>query len=547
MAQSNAEVYGDKALYIFKESGETQRVTYNEFWEMVRTFGSGLYQYGLNGKNIAVVGDTHPSWTAAFIATVSTGGVIVPLDKELDSDQMVEFMKIAECNALVYTASMNSKIEAIREELSFLDYLIPVCTENSDKKILPFQTVADSGQEALESGSTAFADYKMDMDALSVILFTSGTSGTSKGVMLSQGNLVAAINASCNTMQHDRDDSLVSVLPIHHTYELTCGQFAASNLGITSYICDGLRYATRNFKDFKPTMLILVPLFLETVHKRIWEELKRKGMTKKVRAAMALSDSMLKMGIDMRPKMFSQITAAFGGNLKSIVCGGAPIDPKIIRDFYSFGITVLQGYGITECAPLVAVNRAGKVKFNTVGQSVPNCEVKIEPLPESANGEGEILVKGDNVMLGYYKNEEANRAAFTDDGWFRTGDVGTIDKQGYITITGRLKNIIIASNGKNIYPEELEEKLNRISAVRECVVVGREEASGEVVITAVIVPNYEVLGEGTTDTAVSFILKEAIAQINRGLPSYKHINHFEVRHEDFEKTLTKKIKRFLVK
>lgn len=547
MAQSNAEVYGDKALYIFKENGETQRVTFHEFWEMVRAFGSGLYQYGLNGKNIAVVGDTHPSWTAAFIATVSTGGVIVPLDKELDSDQMVEFMKIAECNVLVYTASMNSKIEAIREELSFLDYLIPVSTENSDEKILPFQTVTASGQEAMESGSTAFADYEMNMDALSVILFTSGTSGTSKGVMLSQGNLVAAINASCNTMQHDRDDSLVSVLPIHHTYELTCGQFAASNLGITSYICDGLRYATRNFKDFKPTMLILVPLFLETVHKRIWEELKRKGMTKKVRAAMALSDSMLKMGIDMRPKMFSQITAAFGGNLKSIVCGGAPIDPKIIRDFYSFGITVLQGYGITECAPLVAVNRAGRVKFNTVGQPVPNCEVKIDPLPESANGEGEILVKGDNVMLGYYKNEEANRAAFTDDGWFHTGDVGTMDKQGYITITGRLKNIIIASNGKNIYPEELEEKLNRISAVRECVVVGREEASGEVVITAVIVPNYEVLGEGTTDTAVSFILKEAIAQINRSLPSYKHINRFEVRHEDFEKTLTKKIKRFLVK
>ncbi len=547
MAQTNAEIYSDKALYIFKENGETKKTTYHEFWEGICAFGTGLYQYGLNGKNIAVVGDTHPAWTTAFIAAVSTGGVIVPLDRELDGDQMVEFMKIAECCALVYTASMDSKIESIRENLSFLDYLIPVDGSGSGKNILPFQSVIVKGQEAIEKGDTTFLDHEINMESMCAVLFTSGTSGTSKGVMLSHGNLTAAINASCDAMQYDRDDSLVSVLPIHHTYELTCGQFAASNLGVTSYICDGLRYATRNFKDFKPTLLILVPLFLETVHKRIWEELRRKGMVKKVRAAMALSDSMLKIGIDMRPKMFSQITAAFGGNLKSIVVGGAPIDPKIIRDFYSFGITVLQGYGITECAPLVAVNRAGKVKFNTVGQPVLNCQVKIDPMPESTNGEGEILVKGDNVMLGYYKNDEANRAVFTDDGWFRTGDVGTMDKNGYITITGRLKNVIIASNGKNVYPEELEEKLNRVSAVRECVVVGREEASGEVVITAVIVPNYEVLGEGTTDTAVSFILKEAIAQINRTLPPYKHINRFEVRHEDFEKTLSKKIKRFLVK
>lgn len=547
MAQSNADIYGDKALYIFKENGETKRITYHEFWENVHAFGTGLYQYGLNGKNIAIVGDTHPTWTAAFIATVSTGGVVVPLDRELDGDQMVEFMKIAECSALVYTSSMNSKIESIKKDLSFLDYLIPADASVSGESVLPFQAVIAKGQEALEKGDTAFLDHEIDMQSMCAVLFTSGTSGTSKGVMLSHGNLTAAVNASCDGVQRDRDDSLVSVLPIHHTYELTCGQLAGSNMGLTTYICDGLRYATRNFKEFKPTMLVLVPLFLETVHKRIWEELRRKGMTKKVRAAMALSDSMLKVGIDLRPKMFSQITAAFGGNLKSIIVGGAPIDPKIIRDFYSFGITIQQGYGITECAPLVAVNRVGKVKFDTVGQPVLNCEVKIDPLPESVNGEGEILVKGDNVMLGYYKNEEANRTAFTEDGWFRTGDVGTMDKQGYITITGRLKNIIIASNGKNIYPEELEEKLNRISAVRECVVVGREEASGEVVITAVIVPNYEVLGEGTTDTAVSFILKEAIAQINRTLPSYKHINRFEVRHEDFEKTLSKKIKRFLVK
>ncbi len=549
LVYSNADCYGDKALYIYKENGETVKKTYNEFLNDVRNFSTALYSRGLAGKSIAVTGDTHPAWMVAFLAVICTGGIIVPLDRELDVDQAIEFMKIANCSALVYTSGMNKKIEGAIDKMAFLDALIPVDSEYAGDKVIPFQVMCAEGAFAVESGDTSFDDHRFDMDAVSAILFTSGTTGSSKGVMLSHGNFVAAVNASADAMQYDRDDTLVSVLPIHHTYELTCGQLTASNLGMTTYISDGLRYVTRNFKEFKPTALVLVPLFLETVYKKIWQELDRKKMTNKVRAAMKMSDGLLKMGIDIRPRLFHDITAAFGGNLKSIVVGGAPIDPKIIRDFYSFGITVLQGYGITECAPLVAVNRAGHVKFTSVGKPVLNCQVKIEPLPESTDDdvEGEILVKGPNVMKGYYQNEEATSAVFTEDGWFRTGDVGFMDKKGYITITGRLKNVIIASNGKNVFPEELEERLNRLSAVRECVVVGREEESGEVVITAVIVPDYGVLGEGTTDTAVSFILKEAIAQINRTLPPYKHINRFELRHEDFEKTLTKKIKRFLVK
>ena len=547
MMESTAQIYGERPVFIYRENGEKKQLTYNEFWEDIRAFGTGLYQYGLAGKRIAVVGDTHPAWLTAFIATISTGGVIVPLDKELDGDQMVEFLKIAECSALVYTASMAKRIDALRKDLAFLDYLIPAVAEEGDADVLPLGAVIAKGQEALEGGDTAFMDLVPDTDAMASIMFTSGTSGTSKGVVLSHKNFVASINASCDCTQYDKDDVLVAVLPIHHAYELICGELSAYNMGITICICDGLRYASRNFKEYNPTALILVPLFLETVHKKIWDEIKKKKMEKKVRAAMALSNSLLKVGVDLRPKFFREITSAFGENLKSIIVGGAPIDPGILSDFYSFGITVQQGYGITECSPLVACNRAGRIKFHSVGEPVLGCEVKIDPLPESTKGEGEILVKGDNVMPGYYKNDEANRAVFTEDGWFRTGDVGTVDKDGFVTITGRLKNVIIASNGKNVYPEELEEKLLRVPAVRECVVLGREEASGEVVITAIIVPNYDVLGEGTTDTAASFILKEAIAQVNRTLPPYKHINHFEVRHEDFEKTPSKKIKRFLVK
>lgn len=547
MLRSAAERFNDKALYVYKENGELLTTTYSQFYNEVRAFATGLYEVGLAGKNIAVIGDTHPAWLCAYYSVMLTGGIIVPLDHELDMVQAEGFMHIAKCSALVYTSAMNEKIEERADSLDFLEYLIPQSSDISGDKILSFDRILEIGNAALEGGNTRFDDAEFDMKKVSAILFTSGTTGTSKGVMLSHGNLVASANASCRSTQYSPEDCCVSVLPIHHTYEMTTGHLAVTNIGMTVYVCEGIRYVTRCFKEYKPTMLLVVPLYLETIHKKIWAEIRRKGLEKKVRAGMAISNNLLKLGIDNREKLFGEITAVFGGRLKSVVVGGAPIDPVIIKDLYAFGISVFQGYGITECSPLVSVNRPGKVKFDSVGQVVENCEVKIAPLPEGDNGEGEILVRGDNVMLGYYENEEATEAAFTEDGWFRTGDIGRIDKKGYITITGRLKNVIIASNGKNVFPEELEERLLRIPAVHECVVVGRTGESGETVITAVIVPDYEVIGEAASDTAANMVLKEAIAQVNKNLPAYKHINRFEIRHEDFEKTLTKKIKRFLVK
>ncbi len=547
MLSKNSEVFGDKVQYIYKNNGEMCEKTFIEFGNDVKNFSTALYEKGLAGKRIAVIGDTHPAWMTAFYSTIITGGVVVPLDRELDADQMVEFIKIAGCAAIVYTAALNAKVEGAVDKLDFLEYFIPVApSELESDKVLPFDSLISIGETLVNCGDKRYDDEESELDRMAAILFTSGTTGTSKGVMLSYKNFVACANACCRSMQYDKDDVLVSVLPIHHTYELSTTQISGTNIGATIVICEGVRYATRYFKEYKPTAVILVPLFLETIHKKIWAEIKKKGMEKKVRTAISVSDALLKTGVDIREKMFSDITSVFGGNLKSIVAGGAPLDPKIVKDFYSFGITVLQGYGITECSPLVSVNRPGKVVFNSVGQPVEGVEVKIEKLPDSVGDEGEILIKGDNVMMGYYENEDATAEVLTEDGWFRSGDIGTVDKKGYIYITGRLKNVIIASNGKNIYPEELEDYLYRISAVKECVVIGRDGEDG-VSITAVIVPDYEVLGEGASDTAVSFILKEAIAQINRNLPSYKHINRFEIRKEDFERTLSKKIKRFLVK
>ena len=382
------------------------------------------------------------------------------------------------------------------------------------------------------------------MQEMCALLFTSGTTGTSKGVMLSQKNLTAAVNASCLSMSYDHKNTFVSVLPPHHTYELTCGNLAMINIGGSVFINDSIKYAMRNFASFKPNTLVLVPLFLETMHKKIWDEINKKGMTKKVKLGMKASAAMLAVGVDKRKQIFSQILGAFGGNLQSIVCGGAPLSPQIIKDFYAFGITVLEGYGITECAPLVAVNSPGKVKFHSVGQPVYGCEVKIDKGPDEETGE--ILVKGDNVMMGYYRNPEATAEVFTEDGFFRTGDIGYMDKDNYIYITGRKKNVIILSNGKNVFPEEIEERLSEVDIISESVVIGRQNTNGEIVITAIAVPNMERL-EGKNADEVYTAIKDAVNEINRHLPSFKQVHDVEIRYEEFEKTTSRKIKRYIIK
>lgn len=541
--RSSAVSFGSKVQYYYREDDDVRECSYIDFWNTIKAFGTGLYNYGLDNSTVAVVGDTHPYWVAAFVAVMASNGVIVPLDRELDDDEMIGFMKKAHCTAVVYTGCMNKRFTSRLEDLSFIEYFIPINPTGetfSGGRVLSFDDFLSEGRILLEKGDRRFEDTQIDMEKMSALLFTSGTTGTSKGVMLSHNNLRAAVDASCKSTQYGTSSTFVSVLPIHHTFELTCQHLAMGNLGGTVYINESLRYASRNFKQFKPNSLILVPLFLETVHKKIWDEIKRKGIEKKVRSAMKAAIGLLKIGIDVRPKLFSQITAAFGGELRSIIVGGAPLDPQIVKDFYAFGITVLQGYGITECAPLISVNRPGRVKFDTVGEVVNACEAKIELIPGSPEGEGEILVRGENVMIGYYEDEEATAAVFTNDGFFRTGDIGRIDEDGFITITGRKKNVIIASNGKNVFPEEIEERLMKISSVKECVVLQRGDD-----IVALIYPDPELV-EKSGESAVAEEIQNGIAQLNKSLPSYKHIVKFELRSEEFEKTPTKKIKRFLL-
>lgn len=545
--RNGAAEYGDRPALYYRRNKEECSFTFNDYNNSMNNLGTAFAALGLMGKHIAVIGDTCPEYLVTYHATVNGGGVIIPLDRELANDELINFLNISEAEAIVYTDNFNNLLINFELKLPNIKYFIPIIheTENTvNPKIRSYSDLIEFGRNELNAGRRTFIDHVIDMNKLSALLFTSGTTGTSKGVMLSHKNLTAATNASCQSMEYDDDNTFVDLLPMHHSYEITCGHMSITALGGTMYINDSLKNTMRNILHFKPNALMVVPLYVETMHKRIWAEIDKKGLRNKVKFAMWLSNIMLKAGIDLRDNLFSEVRNSLGGNLRSIVCGGAPLSPKLIKDFFCFGIIVLEGYGITECSPLVAVNRPGKGRYHSVGQPVYGCEVKIEK--NSDEKTGEILVRGDNVMMGYYKNEEATRNAFTDDGWFRTGDIGYMDKENYIYITGRKKNVIILSNGKNVFPEEIEEYLRRSELISESVVIGRAKESDDIIITAIVYPN----PEKTTDMSAEqkhAAVKQAINSINKTLPVYKQVREIEIRDTEFSKTSSKKIKRYNIK
>ncbi len=547
LVKSGADAFGHKPLYHYIENGETLKYSYKRLYHETLQIGAALALKGLMGKGIAVIGHTHPRYTATYISVVNGGGHIVPVDPDLSNEQTAYFMNFAEVKAVFYTEKLSDKIEDIKSLLPDVELFVAINPKEDfaeDEKNISILNLIELGKNALRNGDTTYTSYEIVPEKMAAVIFTSGSTGTAKGVMLSTANLTAAINASCQSTPYDERNTFVSVLPPHHTYEMTCGHLALMNIGAEVLINDSLKHVLKNFKNFKPNALMLVPLFAETMHKKIWAEIRKKGIEGKLKFAMGFDNVLLGCGIDVRRKLFKEIIDSFGGNLKSIICGGAPLSPELVKDFYAFGITILEGYGITECAPLVAVNRAGKVRLKSVGTPVQGCTVKIDMTP--GEDTGEILVKGDNVMMGYYKNPEATEEAFTEDGWFKTGDIGKMDKDGYIYITGRKKNVIILSNGKNVSPEEIEEYIEPIDIILESVVMARENEAGEPTITAICVPNMEIL-EGKTDDEIYEMMKEEINNVNQSLPSYKQIRKVELRKELFERTTSKKIQRFKIK
>lgn len=548
-----ADNFKDKILFrYFTKDGSIDTLTFSQFKYKTDKIAAGLDSLGLTGKRVALIGETSPDWIATYLAVTSTGGVIVPLDKELVVDEIANFLNRSEVEAFVFSHSFNKKIQTIKTNATTVKHYIPMDSEgleiDNTFNFIDLSSVSLAGQKKMSDKRYSIPERSAeDHEKMCAMLFTSGTTGTSKCVMLSEKNLCSCINAACETVDFNNDDVLISVLPIHHTYECAC-LLAAINYGIEICINDSLKNVLKNFSIFKPTGITVVPLFINTFHKKIWDEARKKGKDELLKKGIAVASITKKVGLDISQNLFKEVLSAFGGRLNKIVCGGAAMDPEMVKQFDTFGITVVEGYGITECSPLISVSPYYKQKKGSVGPAVPSCTVKIDdPTPDDDGcAIGEILVKGDNVMLGYYMDEESTSAVFTDDGWFRTGDLGYMDKEGYIYITGRKKNVIILDNGKNVFPEEIEEYLDKIEEISECVVVGRKnEQTDETVLTAVVYPNFDMFKDMDI-SEVAAVVKAKILEVNKILPGFKQIRNVEIKKTEFEKTTTRKIKRFKV-
>lgn len=547
----NIESHGDKVAYKYFENDKLNQITYAEFANMIKAVAAGFDKIGLTGKRVAVIGDTCPQWLATYVGALCAGTVIIPMDKELAVPEIEKFLTGVEAEAIVYSKSFNEKFLSVINTHPTLKYFIPISAEygeNFSDKVIPFAKLIENGNENIKAGYVISEEH--DKENMCEMLFTSGTTGTSKCVMLCQKNIFSTVESALATVCFVPEDVVLSVLPVHHTYELMC-LLAEMVLGATICINDSLRHVMKNLMLFKPTGIVLVPLFLNTMYRKIWSEAEKTGREKILRNGIKISGGLRKVGIDIREKLFKSVRDAFGGNLDHIICGGAKLNPELIDAFEEFGMSIFEGFGITECSPLVSVDRYYDRRPGSVGPAVPSCEVRIDPngdLTAEGFDMGEIQVKGDNVMLGYYNNDEANADVFTEDGWFRTGDVGYLDEDGYIYITGRIKFVIVLENGKNVFPEEIEEYLEVIDTISEACVIGRKaEDSDTINLTAVVYPNFAKFPKDATDDEIKDSIRKSINAVNKKLPSFKQIKAVEIRKTEFEKTTTKKIKRQLVK
>lgn len=551
-----ASKYGDVVLYrYFVKGSEIGEITYGQFRADIDRIGTALSARGLRTATVAVLSESRPEWMVSMLASVCGGGVVIPMDKELLDEQICNFLERGEVEAVFCSAPYAKKLLAMKDRLPDLKFIFDFdgVEEGTESDLHEdYHALLERGELLLSDGYVEYTKARFDTSKASLLLFTSGTTGTSKGVLLSQDNLTACLFHSANTVDIHHGDVLFSVLPLHHTYELVCGQLGAICLGLTICFNNSLKYFLRNIKIFKPTAMILVPMFVSTIYKKITEEIKKKEKETLVARGVKLTKFLRKAHIDLRSRVFAEVLEGLGGRLRTIVCGGAPMDPELVERFDEFGIRVSQGYGITECSPLVCVVPYTAPKPGSVGHPAYGTTVKIVTTDETgveqdapAGEIGEICIKSPQVMIGYYKDEQQTADAFNSEGYFRSGDYGYLDEDGYLYITGRKKNIIILSNGKNVYPEEIEEYLAGIETIKECVVLAREQENGEPLITAVIYPDFELL-KGKTDEEIVALIKEEVLKVNRELPSFKQVRNIELRKTEFEKTTTKKIMRYKV-
>ncbi len=543
MVEQSAQNFPDRPAISYKlnpRDQETQSVTYLQAKNDIRDLGTEEIALGLRDKKVAIVGGASCGWVYTYFSLMAVGAVTVPLDKEMPAPDLAATIERASCYAIFYGAEIAGKLDYLKQNTKAELY---VCM-NGDPLAegdLALASLLEAGGKKFAEGDNSYYDYEIDPDRLATIVFTSGTTGKGKGVMLSQTNIVSDMTQGMYLF--DITPKTLNVLPPHHTFGSTVNYVGHYAQGSEIYITSGIKYLLNELKEQQPTHLVLVPLFVETLYRRIWATAEKNGIDKKLKTGMKLSNALRKVGIDKRRSIFAQVHETFGGKLQMIICGGAALNQDIIDFFDAIGITVLNGYGITECAPLVSCNRNEWQKNGSVGLPIIGEEVRIfEP---DANGEGEICVKGPNVMMGYYEEPEATAAVIDEDGFFHTGDYGKLDSDGWLYITGRKKNLIIFSNGKNVYPEEIETEISRIRGVLEVVVYAGESKKNpeKEVIVAEIFPDYEQLkNDGVVDVKEYF--DEHVKIANTHMAPYKKVGLVKIRKEEFIKNTSRKITRF---
>ena len=542
MLYRSGDIYRARTAFKLKDKdGNIISITYGDFKNDVVNLGTTLIKKGYLNKRIAVIGKNSYKWCVSYLAA-SIVGIVVPIDKELHTDDVINFMNVSQCVAVLGDDKNLSSVLDNIQKVENPDTLF-ISFDSKDNKN-SFDNLLSEGKKIYEAGFTDFDKIEVDPDELRILLFTSGTTGNAKGVCLSQRNICSNILSTYGIVKVKRSDLFFSVLPLHHTYECTLGFLLPIYSGASIAHCEGLRYIAKNMAEFHPSVILCVPLLLEKLHKNII-----KSMNKSLPAKYVKSDGnpYHDLPLILKKIVRTKVKNTLGGRLRVFIVGAAAVNPNIAADFRSLKLNTLQGYGLTECSPLVAGNTDFFQRDDSAGLPIPNVEYKIEN--PNDEGVGEIIVKGPNVMLGYYEDDARTKETIVD-GWFHTGDLGRIDENGYLYITGRCKSVIVTKNGKNIYPEEVEAHLNDNPLIAESLVSGiQKENDDETYVNAQIYPNIGAIteylkGSVPTNEEVWKIVSDAVANVNKNLPNYKHIKSFIIRDKEFEKTTTQKVKRY---
>ena len=547
MINQTKDRFGEKtAFYLDGDTIEnSKKISYNNFVSDINSLGTAMIEMGLKGKRIAIISENRYEWEVAYLAVCCGTGIVVPLDKALQIDEIESLIIRSEAEAIFYSSKYDDFMSTIQKNgESKLKYFISMDLEKNDFNKFSQKEITQKGRELLEEGSKDFINAKINNEEMNIMLFTSGTTSKSKSVMLSHKNVCTNIIDIRNSFEVDETDIFLSFLPLHHTFECTVGFLYPISVGSAIVFSKGVRHIASELKNFKITAMISVPALIEKMYDKVMKAIDEKGKTSFVKKGITLSNALLKVGIDIKKKIFKEIYQNLGGHLRIVVCGGAPLSPDKEKGFWDLGFNVLQGYGLTETSPVIAAELTKQKRIGSIGKKMPSVEVKIENPDE--NGVGELIVKGNSVMLGYYENEEANEEVFDKEGWFHTGDLARIDKDGYLYISGRKKFVIVLKNGKNVYPEEIETLIDKSDLIKESMVYGMPDDDGDVTIGVKVVYDKEYIQKKLGDISEEEIKEKIwnwVKEVNKTLPIYKYVKNLILTDEELTKTTTLKIKR----